>query len=185
MDISQPYVFFVHKCKPQDVPMPVVQPNPRLPELVAAMVQNGPNISRRAAEKAERSLSSKINSTPDVISQQQAQNNNLSSNIQYFEASSDQAMPVHQISMPTQFSMEGVQNISFQNLEPLKQTSVQQCTQFIITPQFDLSDYFLMCQPVVLDTSQVIVPTQNNTSHFLPVISKVQNHDISNEPLLQ
>ncbi|KAJ8922175.1 hypothetical protein NQ315_004110 [Exocentrus adspersus] len=57
VDTTQPFAFFVHNCEPQaEVPKPVAQSSEKLAQLVAAMVQNGPTISQKAAEKAEKCI---------------------------------------------------------------------------------------------------------------------------------
>ncbi|RZC40920.1 uncharacterized protein BDFB_002768 [Asbolus verrucosus] len=46
VDTSKRFSFFVHLCDPQpEPPKPVIQPNDRLPQLVAEMVQKGLNAS--------------------------------------------------------------------------------------------------------------------------------------------
>lgn len=210
VDTSQPFAFFVHNCEPQaEIPKPVAQSNERLAQLVAAMVQNGPTISQRAAEKAEKCIArlsqeQKVKSQPlpqiqsQLLPQQQAhqseplpQSQQLIQHVsqsqpQLIVSYGDTSQHLLQDSLAVESqTVELVQSLPLQSLESVKLEGHQSegsslqpsCTQFVVsTPQFDMSDHFLLCQPLMFDTSQVI-PLSNHTlpSHFVHVQSSLSN----------
>lgn len=166
VDISQPCAFFVHNCKPlSEVPKPNVQVNPRLPELVAAMVQNGPYISKKVAERVEKTILDKIKTVQKIIEEPKAEllkETRMVENCVKNNPQDPLRLAVNQESLMT---------TTLQNMEPVKlnnELHFQQCTQFIVSsPQLD--DQLLM-YPLVFDTSQVIMLNQNPASvlHLVP-----------------
>lgn len=209
VDTTQPFAFFVHNCEPQaEVPKPVIQSNERLAQLVAAMVQNGPTISQKAAEKAEKCIA-RLNQEQKVQTQsqplQQLQSHTLplhqseplsqsqpllqsvpQSQSQLIVSYADTSQQLLQDTLGVESqTVELVQSMPLQSLESIKLEGHQSegpslqpsCTQFVVsTPQFDVSDHFLLCQPLMFDTSQVI-PLSNHTlpSHFVHVQSSLSN----------
>lgn len=212
VDTSQPFAFFVHSCEPQaEIPKPIAQSNERLAQLVAAMVQNGPTISQRAAEKAEKCIArlnqeQKVKSHSESQPLQQLQSQPLLQQSHQSESLSDSQLMMQQVpqSQPQLIvsygdtsqqllqdslavesqTVELVQSLPLQSLESIKLEGHQSeeplqpsCTQFVVsTPQFEVSDHFLLCQPLMFDTSQVI-PLSNHTlpSHFVHVQSSLSN----------
>ncbi|KAJ8934560.1 hypothetical protein NQ314_013278 [Rhamnusium bicolor] len=176
VDTTQHFAFFVHNCDPQlDVPKPVIQPNERLPQLIAAMVQNGPSVSQKAAEKAEKCIA-RLNNN-----EQKLHTNPQQLVVSYAGENSQQLLLQDSLNLESQ-SVELVQNVSLQTLENVKlegQSQVQHsCTQFVVTPQFDMSEHFLMCQPLMFETSQVIpLSTHSLPSHFVQVQSTMHNQN--------
>ncbi|XP_028131292.2 uncharacterized protein LOC114326995 [Diabrotica virgifera virgifera] len=156
VDTSKPQAFFVHNCSPQEnVPISPVQPNARLQELVASMVNNGPEISRKAAEKAEKIIA-KLN-----------ENNQSSSN------PSNQLVVNYEgnIQQQKNVCLEVVESMTLDQVEANKLESTltnQHFTQYVIntSPHIDITDHVLMYQPFVLDVPQIIsltsptLPTQ-------------------------
>ncbi|XP_018563473.1 uncharacterized protein LOC108905172 [Anoplophora glabripennis] len=208
VDTTQPFAFFVHNCEPQaELPKPIIQSNERLAQLVAAMVQNGPTISQKAAEKAEKCIA-RLNQEQKVKTQPQSLPLQLQSQPTHQVEPLSQSQPLLQ-SLPQSQpqlivsygdnsqqllqdtlgvesqTVELVQSLPLQSLEGVKLEGHQSegsslqpsCTQFVVsTPQFDMSDHFLLCQPLMFDTSQVI-PLSNHTlpSHFVHVQSSLSN----------
>ncbi|CAG9864513.1 unnamed protein product [Phyllotreta striolata] len=152
VDTAQPSAFLVHRCSPQqDVPRVPIQPNARLPELVAAVVQKGPEISRKAAEKAEK-IMAKLNHT-----------NQTALDCEATAASNNKQLNVEVIGDPSPDTVESIKLETY--------LSDPQYTQFIVnTPQFDFSDQVFMYQPLVLDVPQLISLTAHSSApQFLQV----------------
>ncbi|KAJ8952024.1 hypothetical protein NQ318_023465 [Aromia moschata] len=174
VDTTQPFAFFVHTCEPQpNIPKPIIQPNDRLPQLIAAMVQNGPSVSQKAAEKAEKCiarLNKHLRNHPNLKAIFEADNNQQPQLIQ------------DPVSLETQ-TVQLMQNVPLQTLENVKLESQAQlqhgCTQFVVSaPQFDMSEHFLMCQPLMFETSQVIpLSTHSLPPHFVQVQSTMPNQN--------
>ncbi|CAH1998507.1 unnamed protein product [Acanthoscelides obtectus] len=207
VDPTQPFAFFVHKCEPQpDLPKQIIQPNERLPELVAAMVQNAPNISQKAAEKVEMTLMAKLGSTLSQIADKQEESQVRTGQIDS-EVISQQINHINPVCetigdinlyvdttasaiQQTQFISHGdpltveISNIPIESVKLEEQQP--QLQQFIVSaPQFDVTEHFLMCQPLVFDTSQVIpLNAENVTSQFVPIITRVDNQNLQNGQIL-
>ncbi|KAJ8982302.1 hypothetical protein NQ317_001162 [Molorchus minor] len=176
VDITQPYAFFVHNCPPQpDIPRPVTQPNNKLPQLVAAMVQNAANVSQKVAEKAEKCIAERLNNDSSGTPQKPL--------LITFEKATSPHLELTNTLNQDQLNetVELFQNIPLQTLENVKFTapSIQQgTTQFIVgTSQFDMTDHYLMCQPLLFETSQVIPFSTNGLpSHFVQIQSNLNQN---------
>nr|CAH7723063.1 unnamed protein product [Callosobruchus chinensis] len=218
VDPTKRFAFFVHKCEPQlDLPKPIIQPNERLPELVAAMLKNGPNISQRAAEKVEKTLLAKLGTTLNQTEDKQEQSQNEISQVQNTVLSDNVLQMPQQMTNPVNPTCETISDINLYVdtiANPIQQTHLisdndpltveisnipiesvkleEQQThlqQFIVSaPQFDVTEHFLMCQPLVFDSSQIIplstMSAQNVTSQFVPIITRVENQNLQNSQIL-
>ncbi|XP_057661866.1 uncharacterized protein LOC130897168 [Diorhabda carinulata] len=172
VDTSATNAFFVHQCCPQqNIPPPPIQPNIRLPQLVANMLNNGPEVSRKAAEKAEK-IMAKLNETnslnPETPSQLIV---NYEGNIQ--QQKTQQPICIEVVGNTT----------TFDQAEPVKlesQLNDQHYTQYVVNaPQFDVTDQVLMYQPFLLDVPQFIsLTTPNLAPQYLHLPPKVdiKNH---------
>jgi hypothetical protein len=177
VDTSKPFAFFVHVCDPQpELPKPVIQPNDRLPQLVAEMVQKGLNASPKV-----------VNPNPQPTEHNKQINNESKDQTQLFQTNllqdlEDKSLENHQtpiihenIQLPSmqQQTIQLVQNLPIQGMETIKlelPSHLQQYTQFVVS---DMSEPLLMCQSLMLDTSQVIpVSTHTLPSHFVQIHSQ-------------
>lgn len=178
VDTAIPFAFFVHHCSPQqNIPQLQIQPNTRLPELVAAMVQNGPVVSRKAAEKAEKiiaKLNEATDNTTNNSTDDQTETNEIIVNYEenaHKEDINEQIQPV---------CVEVLGSTPVDPVEPIKLETYltdPQYAQFVLNaPQFDFTDQVLMYQPFVLDVPQFIAlaPT-NMTQQFLHIQPKTES----------
>ena len=179
----KPFAFFVHVCEPQpEPPKPIIQPNDRLPQLVAEMVQKGLNASPKVVNlnpqtvEQPKQIDNNLVRKEDIQTQQLFQTSileDLEGN-KSMENLQGQIIPEN-IQLPSmqQQTIQLVQNLPIQGMETIKlelPSHLQQYTQFVVS---DISEPLLMCQSLMLDTSQVIpVSTHTLPSHYVQIHSQ-------------
>lgn len=161
MDTAQPFSFFVHNCKPQlEAPKIQIQPNDRLPQLVAEMVQKGQKYMQPSpptdtvediTRKEDLLDASLITLNPEPPK--------LDGNPQEIQTNID---------LSQQTSIQLVQNVPLHSLDTVKleiQPQMQPFAQVVFSgPQLEVAEHLLMCQPLMFDSTQVI---HNLPSHFV------------------
>ncbi|XP_063911434.1 uncharacterized protein LOC135128454 [Zophobas morio] len=183
VDTLKPFAFFVHVCEPQpEPPKPIIQPNDRLPQLVAEMVQKGLNASPKVVNlnpqtvEQPKQIDNNLVRKEDIQTQQLFQTSileDLEGN-KSMENLQGQIIPEN-IQLPSmqQQTIQLVQNLPIQGMETIKlelPSHLQQYTQFVVS---DISEPLLMCQSLMLDTSQVIpVSTHTLPSHYVQIHSQ-------------
>ncbi|KYB28868.1 uncharacterized protein LOC103312268 [Tribolium castaneum] len=172
VDTTKPYAFFVHTCEPQpEPPKPIIQPNERLPQLVAEMVQKGLNASPKVVNP--NPVTTELKQTGKE--EQLFQTNLLEELGEKTMENEQHAVIQENIQLPSmqQQTIQLVQNLPIQGMETIKlelPPHLQQYTQFVVS---DMSEPLLMCQSLMLDTSQVIpVSTHTLPSHFVQIHSQ-------------
>ncbi|KAK5640300.1 hypothetical protein RI129_011111 [Pyrocoelia pectoralis] len=165
----QPFAFFVHTCEPQlEAPRPAVQVNSdKLSQRVAEMVQKGLNASPKVVN-------------PNLI----ATNKTIEANdIEVTFLETDQVLQHNQLQLLNMDSVNLNQTLPLHNASDLKvqvQPTLQQLTQVLVsTPQLDISEPLLMCQPALMfDPAQVIPVSAHHIPHHFV---QVHSHNISNQ----
>lgn len=181
MDTQNPFAFFVHNCEPlAEAPRPNIQSNEKLPKLVADMVLKGLNASPKVL-------------SPNVSNDTKIFQKHISNELE--EKSANIVQPVEQKLEISQHLMQNhlqVQNMEqmqlnqtlpVQNLDTIKlqiQPQLQQLTQVVVnTPQLDISEPLLMCQPTLMFDPSQIIPV---SAHALPHhFVQVHSHNIHNQ----
>lgn len=173
MDTKIPFAYFVHTCDPQpEPPKPIIQPNEKLlSQKVAEMVQKGLNAKPKVV----------INN--DVLP---ITNDSNEEDTQIFaKADSDPILQQNQLQL---FNMEPVTLSPFTEIKTFHnpgefkfdvQQSLPQFTQVVVTtPQLELTEPILMCQPAIMfDPTQMIPVTTHPIQHFV----QVHSHNLTNQ----
>ncbi|XP_023013468.2 uncharacterized protein [Leptinotarsa decemlineata] len=172
VDTTPPFSFFVHHCLPQQTPpQRPIKPNERLPELVAAMVQSGPSVSRKTAARAN-----------EIIGRLDNQNKPNQFVINY-EENILQTVAHTDSSNVEETEPDLGQSTTFQNMEPVKFDvlgTYDKCTQFVLNPmnnvsQLDAGEQFLM-YPLVFEVPQIVtISTQSLPPQFVHILPKSEN----------
>lgn len=204
MDTTQPFAFFVHTCEPQpEAPKPVIQPNDRLPQLVAEMVQKGLNASPKVplSNSLLNSRQMITVQTPEVQHLDQQRNLLMPQICTTKDMTSDTMKSVQPTQMidakflhsdqllHTQMQLSSIddhtiqvgQILPMQNMEGLKlqmQPQIQQLTQVVVaTPQLDMTEPLLMCQPTLMFDPTQVIPVTTLPHHFV----QVHSHNIASQ----
>ncbi|KAK9887076.1 hypothetical protein WA026_020015 [Henosepilachna vigintioctopunctata] len=181
VDVTHPFAFFVHNCKPQlEVPKQLSTANERLPQLVAEMVQKGLNSSTATVIDERPNLIVLNNVIPEqapavendkelitekdllVVSSEFQSNNHENINLRNDDCFIQEALQMN--SIPT---LQFVQNIPLQSLGGLKlefQPGLEQFAQVVVSDS-SLNESLLMCQPLMIDN----MPT---LPHFVQLNSR-------------
>lgn len=128
------------------------------------MVQNGPYVSKKAAERALAKMTiykkDSENSQDDLINCRAVDNGNKGSE--------------EQVSMRMEVNPEASTFATLRNVEPAKfvgnESQIQQYSQFIMGSS-QLDDQFIM-YPLIFDTPQVIMIDQQNPQPLLRLLPK-------------
>lgn len=171
VDTLRPYAFFVHVCDPQaEAPKPIMQPNDRLPQLVAEMVQKGLNASPKVVDhNPTQQIENNVRKEADLF-----QTNILLEDLQDKTLESPQIIQDNfQFPNLQPHTVQLVQNLPIQGMETIKlelPSHLQHYAQFVVS---DVSEPLLMCQSLMLDTAQII-PLTNHTmpSNFVQIHSQ-------------
>ncbi|KAG5894210.1 hypothetical protein JTB14_038380 [Gonioctena quinquepunctata] len=176
VDMSQSLAFFVHRCLPQEEPPKrIIHPNERLPELIAAMVQNGPSVSEKTAARAKQYIG-RIEEQNDTSTNQfgmHHEENTLQTDLGQDPLQVGELVP------------NEVQDTTFQNIESIRfdvLANNDRCPQFVVnslnTPnQLDVGEQFLM-YPLVFDVPQFItLSTQSLAPQFVHILPKADDQN--------
>lgn len=192
-----PFAFFVHTCEPQpEAPKPIIQPNDRLPQLVAEMVQKGlkafpkvpvSNITQTISVHTPELQQQKNQSMPQICENKEITNDMMKS-IQTTQMIDPKLLHNEQL-LHTQMQLSSLddhtiqvgQIVPIQNMETLKlqvQPQLQQLTQVVVAaPQLDMTEPLLMCQPTLMFDPSQVIPVTTLPHHFV----QVHSHNISNQ----
>lgn len=147
-----------------------MQPNDRLPQLVAEMVQKGLNASPKVVDpNPTQQIENNVRKEADLF-----QTNILLEDLQDKPLESPQIIQDNfQFSNLQQHTVQLVQNLPIQGMETIKlelPSHLQHYAQFVVS---DVSEPLLMCQSLMLDTAQII-PLSNHTmsSNFVQIHSQ-------------
>lgn len=177
VDTSKSYAFFVHTCDPQpEAPKPIIQPDDRLPQRVAEMVQKGLNASPKVVNPNPIPQTTEVKPLTDkILKEDPLFHTNLLAELGDKSIDNEEHSVIQDIQLPSmqQQTIQLVQNIPIQGMDTIKlelPSNLQQYTQFVVS---DISEPLLMCQSLMLDTSQVIpVSTHTLPSHFVQIHSQ-------------
>lgn len=184
VDTTKPLAFFVHNCEPlPEAPKPRIQPNDRLPQLVAEMVQKGLNASPKVVNLDPQPQELKLvnnNDTGKEVVTHLFQENLLETLVSVNKAPDIDSQEDHQLIQDTlqlaqmqPQTIQLVQNVPIQNMDTIKlelPSHLQQYTQLVVS---ELPEHLLMCQSLMFDTSQVIPVTAHALpSHFVQIHSQ-------------
>lgn len=146
-----------------------MQPNDRLPQLVAEMVQKGLNASPKIVDQ---------NQAPPIENNARKETDLFQTSILLEDLQHDKPLESQQIiqdsfqfpNLQQHTTIQLVQNLPLQGMETIKlelPPHLQQYTQFVVS---DVSEPLLMCQSLMLDTAQII-PLSNHPmpSNFVQI----------------